>query len=78
MTVPPVGEIPTSDALSIPQDSIQELYSRDPESYTKQDLDSIITEIRQHRERLAATTGPVKATKAVKAPTNVTAADLGF
>lgn len=76
MTVPPVGKIPTSDALSIPQDSIQELYSRDPESYTKQDLDSIITEIRQHRERLAATIGPVKATKA--APTNVTAADLGF
>lgn len=47
--------IPQTPALrQVSKHSLQELFSRDPETYTKFDLDAIILEMRDLRERLAA------------------------
>jgi hypothetical protein len=45
---------PQSSALKTAQpESLQELFSRDPESYSIQDLESIIYHMRSIREKLA-------------------------
>lgn len=49
----PAGEIPHSPALSEAYPtSLQELFSRDPEGYQRQDLAAIVTAMRQWRIRL--------------------------
>ena len=48
----PENKIPQSDQLSIPQvESLSELLSRDPETYTENDLEKIIKEYREQRKR---------------------------
>lgn len=49
------GEIPQSSALAEATiDSLGELMSRDPEGYSKQDLERVVATLRDQRERLAA------------------------
>lgn len=56
--------LPQSQALleASAEDSLQEVMSRDPEGYTRQDRDRIIAALRAQRERIAAAeaAGPVK------------------
>lgn len=53
--------IPQHPALQrVSRHSLQELFSRDPETYTKMDLDEIILQIRDLRDRLATSTGDGK------------------
>lgn len=48
------GQIPQSQALvEAGVDSLGELMSRDPEGYSKQDLERIVVAMRDQRERLA-------------------------
>lgn len=50
------GQIPQSSALAEATiDSLGELMSRDPEGYSKQDLERIVGAMREQRERIAAT-----------------------
>lgn len=62
------GEIPQSQALAeaSTEDSLQEVMSRDPEGYSRQDRDRIIAALRAQRERIASaeTSGAVKKSKA--------------
>lgn len=61
------GEIPQSAALAeATVDSLGELMSRDPEGYSKQDLERVVAAMREQRERLAisAATAPAKPTRA--------------
>jgi len=46
------SEIPQSSALSEAHgDSLGELFSRDPEGYSQQDLDRVVGALREQRER---------------------------
>lgn len=48
------GQIPQSDALKEASlDSLSELFSRDPEGYSKQDLAQVVLAMRAQRDRLA-------------------------
>lgn len=61
------GEIPQSAALAEATiDSLGELMSRDPEGYSKQDLERVVAAMREQRERLAlsAAAQPTKAPRA--------------
>lgn len=60
-------EIPQSSALSeATVDSLGELMSRDPEGYSKQDLERVVACMREQRERLALSVAvaPPKAARA--------------
>lgn len=73
------GTIPQSSALSeASPDSLTELLSRDPEGYTRQDLDRIISLMREQRVRWEATeaAGPRKAPKAASKLTSTVTASL--
>jgi len=68
-------------------DSLSELFSRDPEGYSQQDLAKIVSVLREQRVRWAATEAekPAKGTRSAKAPagpkatsTVVAAEDLGL
>lgn len=51
------GEIPQSTALaeaSQGQDSLAEVFARDPEGYSRQDRDIIVQALRDQRARVAA------------------------
>ena len=63
--------IPQTPALQrVSRHSLQELFSRDPETYSKSDLDEIILQIRDLRDRLATSTGDGKVRQVrVAAPT---------
>lgn len=64
------GEIPQSLALrEASPSSLDELFSRDPEHYSTQDLDRIVHALREQRERWAKTEAEPKsrAVRAVKA-----------
>lgn len=64
---PTFGTIPQSSALrEATIDSLGELMSRDPEGYSKQDLERVVAAMREQRERLAASAAaaPVKAPRA--------------
>jgi hypothetical protein len=64
-TIPPIGIIPQSTALSeAGTDSLSELMSRDPEGYSRQDRDRIVLALREQRARLEAS----EANKPKKAP----------
>jgi hypothetical protein len=55
--------VPQTPALrQVSRHSLQELFSRDPEAYTRVELDAIIAEMRDLRDRLAST----ETTKAVR------------
>lgn len=77
------GTIPPSSALSeaSPEESLQDLFSRDPEHYAQQDVSRVIEAMRELRTRLeaaeAAGTKP-KTTKIVQAPIPVNPTDLGI
>jgi hypothetical protein len=81
MTTP---TIPQSNALAEANgDSLAELFSRDPEGYTEQDLEKVVIALRLQRERWAAAEaqGATKApgTKAPKSSTTAASAgDLGL
>lgn len=76
-------QLPLSTALSEAQpESIQELLSRDPEGYQRQDPARVIQLIRENRERLASANVAGKRVthqkvKELPSPTE-TAEDLGF
>jgi hypothetical protein len=80
----PIGTIPQSPALAEANgDSLAELFSRDPEGYTSQDLAKVVAALREQRVRWAAAeaAGATKAPTATKAKTLVSvakAADLGL
>lgn len=66
--------IPQNGALrQASRQSIQELFNRDPEAYTKGDLDDIIHAMRDIRDRLATSTeGKVRQVRvAIPRPTGV-------
>lgn len=76
------GELPNSSALSEanPQ-SLDELLSRDPEGYSKQDRMLVIKALREQRARYEAAEAAGKAPRASKAPAQPTVnnpADLGL
>lgn len=76
------GNIPQSSALvEASPDSLSELMSRDPEGYTRQDLDRIITVLREQRVRWqaaeAAGTGGRSAAAKANAKATSTKASLG-
>lgn len=81
---PKEGQIPQSQALVEAQvDSLSELMSRDPEGYTKQDLDRIILVLREQRVRWQAAEasgrGPAAARANSKAlSTKASMEDLGL
>lgn len=57
--------IPHSTALAEAKiDSLSELYSRDPEGYSKIDLDRLVADLRLQRERWAKTEAEGKKTPA--------------
>ena len=57
------NEMPKSTALiEASPDSLSELFSRDPEGYTSQDLNRIIAEIREQRKRWEAAEAAGKTT----------------
>lgn len=69
------GEIPQSQALAeASPESLSELFARDPEGYSKQDLARIVATLRDHRERMAKAEGdkPVRQPKVVGAKQVVT------
>lgn len=72
------GEIPQSTALAeATTDSLTELMSRDPEGYSKQDLERIVAVMREQRDRLASTAAstPVRAPRgAAKVPVSLKSA----
>ncbi len=79
-----MSEIPQSPALAEAgsgAESLAELLSRDPESYTEQNLTRIIEALREQRARWAAaesggkTTAP-RAPKSIKAPAGLTLESL--
>ena len=48
-----MSQLPQSTVLSeASPESLQELWSRDPEGYQQQDIDRTVAEMRLHRERL--------------------------
>ena len=54
--------VPQSNALAeASPDSLAELLSRDPEGYTRQDLDRVIAALRQQRERMAVASAAAQA-----------------
>lgn len=61
------GEIPQSSALAeaLPQ-SLDELFSRDPEGYSEKDLDRIIGALRDQRERWSKTEAEGKQIKVAR------------
>lgn len=62
-------ELPQSTALmEATGDSLAELFNRDPEGYSRQDLDRIIQALRSQRERLALAEMAPRAPRAPKAP----------
>lgn len=65
--------IPTTDALQrVSRHSLQDLFSRDPEEYTKADLDDIIYALRDLRDRLESSDGKVRQARvAAPAPKGV-------
>lgn len=65
--------IPQTDALArVSRQSLQDLFSRDPESYTKTDLDDIIYALRDLRDRLDSSEGKVRQVRvAAPAPRGV-------
>ena len=77
-------DLPQSNALEeVHGDSLGELFSRDPEGYSEQDLDRIIGELRAQRARWqeAESTGAKKprAPKALPGPVQTKSAeDLGL
>ncbi len=80
MTSDSLGSIPPSTALSEASPmSLQEEFSRDPEQYQQQNLDFIISEMRELRKRLEAS-AEVKPVRAAKPPATTInfAADLGL
>lgn len=80
------GQIPQSNALAeATVDSLGELMSRDPEGYSKQDLERIVAAMREQRERLAvsAAAAPQRAPRGgpktnVSLKTTVGAEDIGL
>lgn len=68
------GVIPQSPALAeAGVDSLGELMSRDPEGYSKQDLERVVAIMREQRERIAATAAatPVKAPRSSGPPASL-------
>lgn len=80
MTTPKA--IPQSTALTEANpNSLAELFSRDPEGYSSQDIDQVITEMRLMRAKWEATEGqvkPVKAKEPAKLQSQASAEDLGL
>lgn len=80
--LPAQGGIPQSQALvEAGVDSLGELMSRDPEGYSKQDLERIVVAMRDQRERLAksvaeATTKPKAKGPAATLQTAIKVGDL--
>lgn len=67
--LPAVGAIPQSSALSeASPDSLTELLSRDPEGYSRQDLDRIIALMREQRSRWEAAAAAAPKGRARVAP----------
>lgn len=51
----PAGQIPQSQALTeASEQSLAELFSRDPEGYQRQDRRQLVAALREHRARLEA------------------------
>ena len=77
---PAPAVIPASTATAeATPDSLADLFSRDPEGFSQQDLASIVTELRAQRARWAAALGPegAKAPKTPKVkPSNIAPAGL--
>lgn len=79
------GETPQSKALAEAKpDSLAELWSRDPEGYTRQDRDRTVAALREQRKRFEAAEAAEKprATKAQRVKdllaTTASAEDLGL
>lgn len=77
------GTIPPSFALSVasPEESLQDLFSRDPEHFSQQDISRVVEAMRELRTRLeaaeAAGTKP-KTTKISQPPIPVNPDELGI
>ncbi len=83
------NSIPQSQALAeADSNSLSELFSRDPEGYTRQDLDNVISEYRQRRinwdiaEKAGVKVKPVRVeggnTKSKSLTSDKSAEDLGL
>jgi hypothetical protein len=73
---PALGHVPTTDVLAEASPaSLSELFARDPEGYSDQDLDVIIEELRRQRARFKTQEATPKASKpkAIKAPVALSA-----
>ena len=76
-------DLPISTALSEAKpDSLQDLFARDPTLLTDADLDRIISEIREQRDRIEATPGgkvrQARVTVAKQLNPNADLSDLGL
>lgn len=77
------SSIPPSLALSetSPEESLQDLFSRDPEHFSQQDISRVVEVFRQLRSRLeaaeAAGTKP-RTTKITQPPIPINPADFGI
>lgn len=77
------GIIPPSSALSeaSPEESLQDLFSRDPEHFSQQDVSRVVEAMRELRIRLEAAEAAgakPKITKVVQAPMPVNPDELGI
>ncbi len=77
------GALPISSALSeASPDSLRELFDRDPESYSTQDLARVVAELRAQRERFALAEKTASAPKGKKLQINqkinLSAEELGL
>lgn len=65
-------ELPTSPALAeATTDSLSELFSRNPATYTDTDLDKICQVLREQRQRFVQAEATGTRVRAVKAPTPI-------
>ena len=78
-------KMPSSNSLKMPSSnalaeadpaSPQELFNRDPERFSDQDIDSIILYMRDLRVRIEASGAIATRTRAKKAPVNISLEDL--
>ena len=77
------GTIPPSLALSeaSPEESLQDLFSRDPEHFSQQDISRVVEAMRELRMRLEtaeAAGGKPKTTKITQPPIPGNPSDLGI
>lgn len=77
------GTIPPSSALSeaSPEESLQDLFSRDPEHFSQQDISRVVEAMRELRTRLEAAEAvgaKPKTAKITQPPIPVNPSDLGI